>query len=234
MTRALILTGNSLRVSRMCPFALTRALMARASAIAILVAVGFSAPLYGGPILNPSFETSTAWTLSEYDPGNYLSGAFTTEWWSEGSQSFKFTRAAGGTSAATWVQIAQTGVNLNGVTKFIFDCQDTGIDTDPTLYLQFLVDGSEVGRWSNNGHPGGQAGSWGSTATTTDIEIPLGTTFTGAHELAIRLYQNIGHSPADPKIYRVDNLRAIGGVPEPATLSLLALGGLALLRRRRK
>jgi hypothetical protein len=215
------------------PFVLLRASITSASVIAILAFPGLAAPLFGGPISNPTFETGSNWTLSENDPNGYLSGGYTSEWSSDGGQSFKFVRAAAGTIAGTWVQIAQSGVNLTGVTEFIFDCQDTGIDTDPTLYLQFLVDGSEVGRWSNNGHPGGQGGTWGSTATTADIEIPLSAKFTGAHELAIRLYQNIGHSPADPKVYRIDNLRVIGGVPEPSSLAiaLLALGGLALVRR---
>jgi hypothetical protein len=192
--------------------------MKKTSLFLFFFLMGFPTLLQGSIISNSGFESTADWNLTEYDTNGTLGGEFSNEWSSEGSMSFRFYRGTGDVYAGTWFQIAQSGVDLTGVTSLMFDCRDTGIDIVP---LQFIVDGvTQVGSWSNNGWPGGQGTGWGNTATTYDIEIPLSSTFSGAHELAIRLYQPLTHNPADPKIYRIDNLRL---VPEPSPILALML-----------
>ena len=83
--------------------------------------------------------------------------------------------------------------------------------------LQFLVDGSVVGQWANDGWPIGtvvdptNSSNWGHTATTYNIEIPFNTAFTGNHTLTIREYTASSYDPSDPKIYDIDNLRELTG-----------------------
>jgi len=92
-------------------------------------------------------------------------------------------RGTGTVTAGAYAQISQTGVNLTGATKIIFDCQDTGIDLVP---LRFIVDDNIIGAWYNNGWPGGQGSGWGHTAVTTGIEIPLGASTRALTIRAIR------------------------------------------------
>ena len=107
-------------------------------------------------------------------------------------------------------------VNLTSVSGLLFDCRDTGIDGAQES-LQFLVDGSVVGQWANDGWPIGtvvdptNSSNWGHTATTYNIEIPFNTAFTGNHTLTIREYTASSYDPSDPKIYDIDNLRELTG-----------------------
>ncbi len=166
-------------------------------------------------ITNPSFETNSAWIASANDPNGDHSEGYTTAWASDGSQSYEFTRSAGSTSAGSWVGISQI-VNLTSVSGLLFDCRDTGIDGAQES-LQFLVDGSVVGQWANDGWPIGtvvdptNSSNWGHTATTYNIEIPFNTAFTGNHTLTIREYTASSYDPSDPKIYDIDNLRELTG-----------------------
>jgi hypothetical protein len=180
---------------------------------------------------NPSFESDSDWAVTVNDSDGKYSASYTTAWASDHSRSFLFQRGTGAVTAGYYAQISQENVNLTGVTKLLFDCQDTGIDTVP---LRFIVDDSQVvGVWQNNGWPGGAGSGWGHTAETFNIEIPLATAFSGLHKLTIQMINPISHYPADPKVYRIDNLRT---TPEPAVLPMLALlaaAGFLLLRARK-
>jgi len=65
---------------------------------------------------------------------------------------------------------------------------------------------------------------------TSDGPYTVPIEYTGGYDRVSVLYE--GNSPAGAYVGYVDDL-SVTGVPEPATLSFLALGGLALLRRRR-
>ncbi len=200
-------------------------------ALGCLLATATVPPAPGAGILNPSFETVSEWSFSEFDSGSYLDAYYSAEWASDGSDCLVFRRLAGSTTYGNYSRITQTGVDLTGVTGLRFDCQDTGID-DTTVPLQFLVDGVVVGSWYNNGWPNGQGSGWGHTAETYDIEILFADSYSGAHDLSIQLYQAIGHFPADDKYYRIDSLQLIPEPGIPATLALAALA-ISLIRRRR-
>jgi hypothetical protein len=160
-------------------------------------------------IANRSFETDSGWVASTN--GQEFSGSYVSNWASEGSRSYQFTRAAGGASAGNSVQISQI-VNLTGIQGLLFDCQDTGIDAE---ILQFLVDGNVVGQFTNDGWPigtivdKGNPSNWGHTATTTGISISFPFPFTGAHTLTLRMYEPSNYGPLDAKIFRIDNLRTV-------------------------
>ncbi|MBP6965422.1 MAG: PEP-CTERM sorting domain-containing protein [Armatimonadetes bacterium] len=199
--------------------------------LALVALLSLAGPARADAIANASFETDAAWTAGIADPDGKYSAYYTTSWASEGLRSFVLHRGTGTVTAGAYAQISQTGVNLTGATKLIFDCQDTGIDVVP---LRFIVDDVNiVGTWQNNGWPGGQGSDWGHTAVTTGIEIPLGAAYPGLHKLTIQMWNPASHWPADPKIYCIDNLRT-DVVPEPSSLCALAMGLPALLVRRRK
>lgn len=178
-------------------------------------------------IANPSFETDSDWNINV--TAGWMDASYVTSWSSDGLRSFQFYRGTGSVTAGNYASISQTGVDLTGVTGFLFDCRDTGIDTVP---LQFLVDGNLVGTYSNNGWPGGSGSGWGHTADTYDIPINFGSSYTGAHTVTIQMYQDISHYPGDAKYYLVDNLRIVG-VPEPSQGILMALGFSLLSACRR-
>jgi len=187
-----------------------------------------------GVIPNGSFELNSIWTV--VSSGGMLNLTYSTEWSSTGSRSLRIERYTGTVTGGSYIGVQQS-LDLTGVTGFLFDAQDRGIDTDP---IQFLIDGVVVGQFSNNGWPGGAGSGWGHTAQTYDISIPLSTSYPGVHTLTIRYLIPNTYYPADGKIYWIDNIRAVGAdydeggvVPEPATWALFALGLAALLIARR-
>jgi hypothetical protein len=75
------------------------------------------------------------------------------------------------------------------------------------------------------------------STSTVDLSIErygpytnIGREYTGGFDRVSILYE--GRSPAGNYWYSVDDI-SVQGVPEPATMSLLAIGGLAMLRRRK-
>jgi hypothetical protein len=62
--------------------------------------------------------------------------------------------------------------------------------------------------------------------------IALASTWTNGSNLLFRWMDDNGQSPSPDQIIGIDNV-VVTATPEPATLTLLGLGGMALLRRRR-
>jgi hypothetical protein len=210
----------------------------KALSIIGLILLACCGAVQASPISNSGFETSSDWALNINNLNNEFSVFYSTDWKSEGLQNLTFRRGTGNVNAGTYGMISQS-VDLTGVTGFLFDCQDSGVD-GIIVPLNFLVDGSSIGTWNNNGWPGGPGGinaGWGHTTATYDIYIPLSTSYTGLHNFSIQAYNTVTHSPADPKIYRIDNLRvtqSISLVPEPSTLLLLGFGLLGFAGLKKK
>ncbi len=205
--------------------------IALAIVLATIALLSMNAVAHAGSIANGGFESDSAWTIGGVNLDGKYSAYYSTDWASEGIGNFTFRRGTGSVTAGNYIQISQAGIDLTGATKLIFDCRDTGIDVVP---LQFIIDDTNlVGEWQNNGWPGGLGSGWGNTATTLGIEIPLRSDFAGLHQLTIRMWNPVSHFPADPKVYRIDNLRT-DVVPEPSSLLALTMGLPALFLRRRR
>lgn len=193
--------------------------------IAVFVLIVLSGIAANAALLNnASFESTDGWLYSSNN--TLMSGFYSNVWSSDGSWNYTLLRGTGGTSSSYYAQITQTDVDFTGVTGIIFDCQDTGIDI---VKLQFFIGDTKIGEYTNNGHTDGGT-SWGSTATVYNIEFDITQAFVGKYDFSIRLQEIGNYGPADPKYYRVDNIRF---VPEPATIAILGLGVLSLVRRRK-
>ena len=91
----------------------------------------------------------------------------------------------------------------------------------------------DVLRMANElGHTGGYPGTagTGSTLTLTDSTGTLATNVNAIKFYTYRDFPGANHTVESDCYQEID----IMAVPEPATMSLLALGGLAMLRRRRR
>jgi hypothetical protein len=186
--------------------------------------VGIAVSTARAQITNPSFETASNWTYSENDGYGKMSGGYSTSWSSEGAQSYLLYRGTGYFGAGDWwAQIAQDNVDLTGVSSLLMDIHAVGYDYD---LLEFYVDTTLMSQFPVS------SGTYGGSIDSYDKLVNL-SGYTGDHTLTIRLHSQVVGSwnPFDPKYYYLDNLRL---VPEPATLSLLAVGAAGLLIRRRK
>lgn len=173
-------------------------------------------------LINAGFESTDAWVVST---NGDITVTRISSWSSEGNYSYQFYRNTGSTSVAYYSQITQANIDFTSITSIMFDCQDKGIDP---LKLEFYINDNLIGTYTNNGHTDGGT-SWGSTATVCDIELGLANQYFGLCNFTIRLQEIGSYYPGDSKSYSIDNIRL---VPEPATLSLLALGGIGMLRRK--
>lgn len=189
-----------------------------------VILLGLTANLNATMLNNASFESTDSWVYSTNT--TYFAGDYSDEWSSDGSWSYALQREAGEVFIGDYAQITQTGVDFTGVTSIIFDCQDKNIDP---VALQFLIGDQVVGEYSNDGDPI-IPGDWYSTATVYNIEFDLPVLFTGEHDFTIRILENQSHYPGADKFYMIDNIRL---TPEPATICLLGLGALSLIRRKK-
>ena len=174
-------------------------------------------------VTNPSFESASAWVYSENDPNGRFSGGYSSTWASDGTASYLLARGTGSNSGGGWWgQIQQPGINLSGITTLIFDVHAVGIDANA---LRIYIDSNLVSDFYV------AASSFGGIVDLFNKSIDI-SGYSGLHALTIRITSDGDTSPADPKLYYIDNLRTLP-VPEPAVYSMLLLGFVGLMARRR-
>lgn len=197
------------------------------------------AALLGGPqaacalgqIANPSFENSPAGLMPNGNPANPPLWGMPSDWtWRRNGAAngrsdrntglgfsthgewslYVFASTEGPHNVGDYLEFYQS-VDLTGITEILFDARLRGGSFTDSV---FFIDGAPV---------------WEENAAGTYLDVSVDTSgYSGLHDIGVgvRVFQAFGSS-ADGWTH-FDNLRAI---PEPATLCLLVLGGLALRRR---
>ena len=92
--------------------------------LSLLFVIGnFTAVLASpGRIEDISFEAVTNWIYSTSD-GDYVAGAQSTDWISQGTYSYKFAAIGGKIGGGKVTTITQSNVNFSLLDRFSFDCQ---------------------------------------------------------------------------------------------------------------
>lgn len=141
--------------------------------------------------------------------------------------------------AGTVIQLAlknNTGVNISAVTigydmKDLADGASGNESTELPGYAFFysLTGGTTAADWTSV--PSLYLTSSVVSATPTHASATINCAFTSTSTIYLR-WADDNNSPSSPDaMYAIDNVTV---TPEPATMSLLVLGGLAMLRRSRK
>jgi hypothetical protein len=210
------------------------------SAAAATVVVSFEAGEYGTSTSNEPLVTASTHVVSVETSGT---GA------TDGSRSLKMQIPSGATTGSNMAFSGTTIAARAAKAGAIFGNQTIMVDvTRP------VATGAFTQLWlAFNYNTGGSSGPFGNTSISapSPFAVPalvsFGNTETGTKTLTwnvpfvnprsdagywCQMYfkTNTGASGADT-IY-IDNIRVANPIPEPASLGLLSLGGVALLRRR--
>ncbi|GAJ14389.1 unnamed protein product, partial [marine sediment metagenome] len=100
----------------------------------------------------------------------------------------------------------------------------------PASYLTQLINGTWLDSSSGGVITGGDAARW--EQGSTSLLLPAGTDFLSLRIMAVENIFNDGTMPEFDGHYADATYLDIDVIPEPATLGLLLVGGLAMLRRR--
>lgn len=128
------------------------------------------------------------------------------------------------------IRVFSTTTNNNNYTNPPY----TGKEELPGYWLFYSLDGSH---YTNISDLNGDGHTWANAVGTVNESVSdyvLSSAWASGATITFRWFDDNAQGPSPDQLIGLDNL-SISAAPEPATLSLLALGGgLALLRRRNK
>lgn len=130
-----------------------------------------------------------------------------------------------------WAHQSNTGWENGDFLMIQYDANGSGWGTSPN-YLGVLLQDVQVWDGVHQPPPGGTtSGITGNTVSTPTGLLSLPTTANDNAAFKIRIE---GKMNANAETYFLDRIEVTGtAVPEPASLAMVGLGGLATMRRRR-
>lgn len=185
--------------------------------VVLVLVLGIS--VMGGPIQNPSFES----LFQNWDgtkPPEY-GWQIRTDWVTDGAYSMNLYSSTNTTfSGGSYVALYQD-VDLTGIVSISFDCKlSAWAGGLPQTFEHFkaslLIGGSEY---------------WSSASSGTYLDNTVGVDLPGVHRVEFRTQALESGTFSTSYWTQWDNFRT---VPGPGAVSLLVLGGLAVLRRGRR
>ena len=222
------------------------------TALAAAAAIGIASQANAAVIADWTFETSAPVTAGPFaaESGTLASTSFASASTSGSYSSPTGNGSAKSFSANNWVvgNYFQFTTSTTGLTGVTLSVDQTGSNTGPKDYeLQYSVNGGGYTNFQAYTVPvaaNGAAISWSAStanpASTVSFDLSSVAALTNDASVAFRLALldtsplKTGSTYGTAGTDRVDNVTiSATASPEPATLGLIGLGGIGLLRRRR-